>query len=151
MCWFSEKLTNTKKKEPMSYNNLLRSHQQEFAFNLSLLIQRVHYLGCRVTLGETYRTEDQQYLYFHGKNIENGKLVDGKKKSWTMNSSHLKRLAIDINLFIPSTNGHDLSWDSEYHKELGEYWESLDSRNKYAVTLKDGTKTDLGHFEMKID
>jgi hypothetical protein len=94
---------------------------------------------------------DQQWLYYNGKKIDNGRIVDAQKKSWTMDSMHLKRLAIDINLFIPVNGEYELSWDSKYHKELGEYWESLNENNRYAVTRKDGSKTDLGHFEMNID
>lgn len=158
MCWLSTFLTKpsleTKivvKDKLMDYNELLRKKQQEFTYNLSLLIQRIHFLGCRATMGEVYRTNDQQWLYFNGKTIKNGKIVDGDKKSWTMDSKHLDRLAVDINLFIPLDGKYELSWDSKYHKELGEYWVSLHPQNKYAVTLKDGTKTDLGHFEMDIN
>ena len=142
----------------MSYNDRLRIKQQEFTYNLALLIQRVHFLGCRASMGHCFRTESQQWLYKNGKKIVDGKIVDrdldgdgkGDPVSWTMNSQHLKKLAVDLNLFIPDgRGGFMLSYASDYHEKLGNYWESLNSENKWAVTKNDGSKIDQGHFEMK--
>ena len=66
--------------------------------------------GYEIVLGEAFRTKEQQELYVAG----------GKSK--TMNSKHLKCLAIDINLF---KSGKYLTETPDY-KPLGDYWKSLD-------------------------
>jgi len=82
-----------------------------------------------VTLGEAYRTKEQQKLY-----IKNG-------KSKTMNSMHLKRLAIDLNLFVDG----NLTWEIEEYRVLGKYWESLDDKNVWGGSWKNFK--DVPHFQ----
>jgi len=76
----------------------LRQRQSKFAEMVSLLIQFAILRGYEITLGDAYATS-------------------GHKK----NSKHYRRLAIDLNLF---KNGKYLT-ETEDHKELGEFWESI--------------------------
>jgi len=50
-------------------------------------------------------------------------------------SLHCKRLAVDLNLFSP--DGDYLS-DTESHRVFGEFWESLDPKNKWGGRFSDG-------------
>jgi hypothetical protein len=56
------------------------------------------------------------------------------------NSLHLKRLAIDLNLF---KDGAYLS-DTESHRPFGEWWEAQDPLNRWGGRFKDGN-----HYEMR--
>lgn len=85
-------------------------------------------LGYQITGGELYRTEDQEKLY-----IQSG-------KSHTLNSNHLRRLAIDLNCFI----GGKLV----IPRDLGEYWESLDPKNRWGGNFP--TLKDDDHFERNV-
>ena len=81
----------------------LREKQSIFALNISKLIIYAFEIGYETTKGEALRTIDQQRLYFDGYTImkfgSGLKLAKSKRKSKTMNSYHLKKLAEDINLF----------------------------------------------------
>ena len=79
----------------------LADKQQEFAYNVALLILKANELGYKVTLGDAYRDPRCHY---------------GIK-----NSKHHKRLAIDLNLF---KDGKYLRATKD-HEELGKYWESI--------------------------
>jgi hypothetical protein len=102
----------------------------QFAFiqDVAKLIIKAVELGYVVTGGELYRTlEQQQYYVDHG-------------LSHTMNSNHLRRLAIDLNVF---KDGNVI-----VPAELGVYWETLHPLNRWGghfTMLKD---TD--HFERNI-
>ena len=76
----------------------LRSKQSKFARMVALLILYAHELGYEVTLGDAYA-----------------------KTGHSTNSFHYKRLAIDLNLF----KDWKYLTETEDHKPLGEYWESL--------------------------
>jgi len=94
--------------------------------------------GITVTLGEVYRTEYQQKHY-----VRSG-------KSKTYRSKHLKRLAIDLNLFI---DGKYIT-DKEKYRILGEIWESIGGRwgGRFGVSPEDyfiKVGWDAGHFEYK--
>jgi peptidoglycan L-alanyl-D-glutamate endopeptidase CwlK len=60
--------------------------------------------------------------------------------SWTMNSNHLKRRAVDFNLFV---DDHYVE-DCHYYAILGEYWESLDNHNVWG-----GNFNDIYHYERR--
>ena len=75
-----------------------------------MLILWAYRNGYELTLGEAYRTKEQQAIYVKA----------GLSK--TMNSKHLDRLATDLNAF---KNGEYLT-DSDSYKPLGDYWKSLD-------------------------
>lgn len=115
----------------------LSEKQQDFAENVGFLLSWTHaHTGWAVTLGEVYRPEIMQRLYLWA------------KKSQTLRSKHLDRLAIDLNLFI---DGEYIT-DPEKYRPLGEHWEFLGGRwgGRFGVKEEDyDTKIgwDSGHFE----
>ncbi|HDZ77276.1 MAG TPA: M15 family peptidase [Candidatus Omnitrophica bacterium] len=141
-----------RKMEPSNvYYNLIRENkmvqqQQLFTQNVAKLILRASTLGIGLTIGDAYRSHDQQYLYFNGKTISpEGKLVDTTPHSWTMQSNHLRRLAIDFNFFIDGKLTYDVKLPQLI--ELGNYWESLDKVNRWGGFW---VRADAPHFEMNI-
>lgn len=106
----------------------LLEKQQIFAHNVGLLINYLCFMQYTLTLGETFRSQEQAEIYFkQGKGI--------------LNSLHCKRLAIDINIF---KDGHYLD-KSEDYAFVGKYWEKLNPLNKWGGHFK---KADGNHFEM---
>ena len=93
----------------------LREKQSRFAYLVSLLIQHAYENGYELTFGDAYA-----------------------KSGHCINSYHYRRLAIDFNLF---KDGEYLT-DTEDHKFLGEFWESLDPKNRWGGRFKDGN-----HYE----
>lgn len=120
----------------------LSDKQWIFLQNVGNLIMWAAKNGYKLTGGELYRTIDQQWLYYNGKKIVDGELVDTTRKSKTMNSKHLKRLAIDLNIF---KNGV-LTYKYEDIEPLGNYWESLNERNKWGGNFTNFK--DCPHFQM---
>ena len=122
----------------------LRQKQSVFAKNISLLIIYAYQIGYEITKGEAYRTYDQQLLYFEGyKLVKVGntlKLAKNSRKSKTMNSYHLKKLAEDLNIFIDGK----YRTDKEAFKPLAEYWRSLHPENISGYDWN----YDLTHFHM---
>lgn len=108
----------------------LSEQQQTFATNVGRLILKAEEFGIKLTLGEAFRTREQQEIY----------VKQGKSK--TLNSRHLQRLAIDFNFFI---NGK-LVYDKAKIAGLGAYWESLHTSNKWGGNFVGFT--DVPHFEM---
>lgn len=103
----------------------LTTLQFAFARNVSRLIEYIFSCGYTCTLGEALRTQEMADLYAaQGKGVKN--------------SLHLKKLAIDLNLFI---DGKYLA-DTESHRRFGEWWESLDPLNRWGGRYKDGN-----HYE----
>jgi len=115
----------------MSLNN----EQWRFLQDLAKLIIFAEQKGFTLSGGELYRTVEQQKIYF----------TSGKSK--TMDSQHLKRLAIDLNVFV---NGQ-LTYDWTTIKPLGDYWESLSVFNRWGGDFnRDGMENgfiDSPHFE----
>ena len=116
----------------------LSTWQRIFTRNIAKLIVYAYQNGFELTFGEAKRTREQQLIY-----VQTG-------RSQTMNSQHLKRLAVDFNVFI---NGN---WNQDWEliKPLGDYWESLHPKNRWGGDfnnneIKDGF-IDTPHFEMKI-
>jgi hypothetical protein len=116
----------------------LSKEQQIFTRHIAELICYANSIGIELTFGEAYRTIEQQEIY----------VKQGKSK--TMNSKHLKRLAVDFNFFI---NGK-LVYDFHKVKSLGEFWTSLDSKNRWGGDWnKNGVADgflDTPHFERKF-
>lgn len=110
----------------------LSQHQQIFTQNIALLILRANTLGVNLTFGEAYRTKEQEALY----------VKEGKSK--TMNSYHLKRLAVDFNFFIDG----QLLLRHPSISLLGHYWESLDLLNNWGGHFSHFY--DGGHFERSV-
>ena len=126
----------------------LSQHQQIFTQNIALLILKANSLGINLTFGEAYRTIEQQALYYHGKSIRvedlQLELISAKKRTQTMQSNHLKRLAVDFNFFIKGV----LTYTDPLVEELGKYWESLDSLNRWGGHFKNFY--DAPHFERNV-
>ncbi len=110
--------------------------QAEFLIHVTQLLAEAYRLEFIVTGGELYRTVDQQKLY-----IQQG-------RSKTMNSKHLKRLAIDLNFFKKEEDKLRLTYDVEELKPLGEYWESLHKRNRWGGNWQ--SFKDTPHFERRM-
>ena len=106
--------------------------QAEFLLDACKLIQYATEQGWTVTGGELYRTPEQQEIY----------LKTGRSK--TMASNHLKRCAIDLNFF---KNGQ-LTWDKQQLAPLGQYWESLNPKNRWGGNFK--SLIDVPHFERNV-
>ena len=116
----------------------LSEKQQEFTKNIASLIVYADTIGIQLTFGHAYRDKETQR-----------RLVD-KGLSKTMNSMHLKRLAVDFNFFI---NG-ELTYDFDKIKPLGDYWESLHPDNVWGGDfnkndIKDGF-LDVPHFQRNV-
>ena len=119
----------------------LSEKQRIFTRNIARLIEYAYDTGIELTFGEAYRTIDQQWLYYNGYEIRGRELVKAKKRSWTMQSKHLDRLAVDFNFFIDG----ELTYDKDILYQLGEYWESLNENNEWGGFW---TQTDTPHFQM---
>ena len=107
----------------------LREKQSVFLKNVALLIGWAFDNGFELTGGELQRTREQQEVYVN----------EGLSK--TMNSQHLKKLAIDLNLFV---NGK-YQRNREAYRPLAEYWKSLHPDNVAGYDWG----WDANHFEMK--
>ncbi len=108
----------------------LSKYQQIFAKNVALLILKAIELGIGLTFGHAFRDKATQ------------KRLIALGKSWTMNSMHLKRLAVDFNFFIDG----ELIYKHPKIQELGDYWESLHPANRWGGNWK--KHQDTPHFEM---
>lgn len=103
--------------------------QMIFARLVGSLIIHAYREGYSLTFGEAFRTPEQAAW-------------NAKKGIGIKNSLHIKRLAIDFQLF---KNGVYLD-RSEDHLPLGEYWESLSTPNiecAWGGRFKDG-----GHYSI---
>lgn len=124
----------------------LSENQIIFSLNVADLIYFSNSLGIGLTFGEAYRSPSQQKLYFYGYILKLKddalKLIKSKKRSKTLNSKHLKRLAVDFNFFI---DGKLIS-DRETLQVLGNFWEKLHHKNRWGGNWG----WDTPHFEMKI-
>ena len=116
----------------------LSQYQRIFTLNISKLIAFAYGKGIELTFGEAYRTTEQQLLY-----VQSG-------KSKTMNSRHLKRLAVDFNFFVKGNLTY--KWDDV--KIIGDYWESLHPQNRWGGDWNNNEKKDgfidTPHFEMNV-
>lgn len=117
----------------------LRDEQMAFASDVILLLQEAQRLGYEVTLGEVYRPLEMQRIYFN----------TGRSK--TMKSSHLDKLAIDLNLFFAGK-----LCTAEQVRPLGKWWESLNPRNRWGgswrglVEAGKSSFVDSPHFERHV-
>jgi hypothetical protein len=126
----------------------LSQHQQAFSRDIAKLILFANALRVNLTFGEAWRSHDQQALYFYGKTLhpDDGglELINAKKRSRTLDSKHLKRLAIDFNFFIKG----QLFYKHSSIDEIGKYWESLSPLNRWGGNFK--IFYDAPHFERNI-
>lgn len=114
--------------------------QCEFLLDVCKLIAYAISLGLLVTGGELWRTPEQQEIY-----VRTG-------RSKTMKSLHLERLAIDLNFFW-SHNGKPM-FDWDIFRKLGEYWESLNPKNRWGGNFDGDWNPNTGfkdwpHFERR--
>ena len=116
---------------------MLTTLQFAFARNVARLIEHIFLSGYTCTLGEALRTQEMADLYAaQGKGIKN--------------SLHLKRLAIDLNLFF---DGKYLS-DTEAYRPFGVFWVSLHPQNRWGGdwdkdNVADPGENDGNHFEVR--
>jgi len=117
--------------------------QHEFLYDITLLVQYGMRIGFKITPGEMLRTVDQQRIYFS----------DGRSK--TMNSQHLKGLAVDFNFFKGGQYINALERQAEsILRPLGEFWESLNEKNRWGGNwdknfARKDPWIDVAHFERK--
>jgi len=85
-----------------------RQAQSEFSQMVARLLLKAKEMGYEVTLGEAWRPAWVAEEY-------------AKQGKGSRNSFHIRRLAIDINLF------KDDEWlnKTEDHRQLGEWWETI--------------------------
>lgn len=112
-------------------------HQWHFLQDLSELIWHVEvqHPDWQLTGGELWRNSIMQSVYRQ------------LGLSWTSNSRHLDRLAIDLNLFISGQYITDGAHPA--YQELGRVWEELDDHNRWGV-WKNGRQVDGNHFERRL-
>lgn len=110
----------------------LNQEQAAFLLDACKLIEYATAQGFVVTGGELYRTPEQQAIY----------LKTGRSK--TMQSNHLRRLAIDLNFF----KAGQIIWDKETLAPLGAFWESLHPKNRWGGNFK--SLVDCPHFERNV-
>jgi len=110
----------------------LSSEQAAFLLDVCKLIPYATSLGFKVTGGELQRTVEQQTLY----------VKQGKSK--TMDSKHLKKVAIDLN-FIKDGK---LVYNRQELAPIGAYWESLHPLNRWGGNFK--SFVDMPHFERNV-
>jgi|SRR3990167_9705461 len=103
----------------------LRQKQSTFAFLIARLLIYINDNKYEFTFGEALRTPEQAALY-------------AKSGIGDKNSLHIKKLAIDINLF---KNGKYLS-STESHKLFGEWWEKQHAHCRWGGRFNDGN-----HYE----
>jgi len=102
--------------------------QSDFVQDLAKLITFAFENGIELTVGEAYRTAEQQQIYMN----------TGKTK--TLNSLHLVRQAMDFNFFI----GGKLTYEKKDVEILGKFWEGLSPLNQWGGFWK---FTDTPHFQ----
>ena len=114
----------------------LGQEQEIFAKHVVMLINQAWELGYSVRLGEVQRPIEMQQLY-----VQQG-------RSKTMDSQHIKKLAIDLVLLI----GGQVCTRTEI-EPLGKWWESLDPKNRWGgswrgmIEAKKSNFVDAPHFE----
>jgi len=113
----------------------LSEKQQKFATDVVSLLLKAMELGFRFTLGEVWRPQEMQNHY-----LKTGKTT-------VKHSYHQDKLAIDINFFKPVDDKMVLTYKKEDLQVLGDFWESLDSRNSWGGNWD--SFLDTPHFERR--
>lgn len=124
--------TRLKLKRKMS----LTSEQNIFTADIARLIHFVHDAGWCITMGEAWRPDEMQAIYIK------------KGKSLTTHSKHQDRLAMDFNFFKMVAGKPVLTFDKKELQMVGDYWENLDSKNRWGGNFK--TLEDTPHFERMV-
>jgi len=114
----------------------LVEEQDLFLQHVAKLIDKAQELNLVISGGEMFRTIEQQKAHIKA----------GRSK--TMNSQHLKRLAIDLNFFVREPSGKlKLTYDHEAVRQLGVFWERLDDANRWGGNWN--SFKDTPHFERR--
>lgn len=114
----------------------LGKEQEIFARHTVMLINHAWELGYAVRLGEVQRPIEMQEIY-----VKTG-------RSKTMDSQHVKKLAIDLVLLKA-----ELVCTRDQIRPLGLWWEALDSKNRWGgswrglIDAKKSSFVDAPHFE----
>lgn len=109
----------------------LREEQSAFSLDVMQLFVWLHEHGYDWTFGEAQRTPEQQKIY-----VDTG-------RSKTMNSFHLKRLAIDLFIFQAGR----LLTTKEEMQRIGDAWERMSSKNSWGGNWN--SFKDIPHFERR--
>lgn len=110
--------------------------QDRFLADVARLVIHARDMGFVVTGGELFRTPQQQALHLRA----------GRSRS--MDSQHLRRLAIDLNFFVRRGDRLSLCVDREALKPLGEFWEALTpGANRWGGNWQ--SFKDTPHFERR--
>lgn len=109
----------------------LQDKQTLFAQLAAKLILHIFDSGYQCTLGEAYRTPQQAAL-------------DAQAGTGIKNSEHIKRLAIDLNLF---KDGAYLTDSAEY-KPFGDWWKAQSADGCECCWGGDFTRADGNHFSI---
>lgn len=120
----------------------LSDKQWEFLQDIARLIMEAKGFGYKLTGGELWRHIVMQEYYY------------GSRLSLTMDSPHRRRLAQDFNIFVKDENGNWrlLKDDKDGYnksKPLGEFWESLNEKNRWGGRFIIHGKYDIWHFERR--
>jgi hypothetical protein len=112
----------------------LNDKQIKFARLVPRLIDKAFELGYAITLGDAYRdmrckVPNCPCAQHYGSEV----------------SLHKQRLAIDLNLFRKEGTQWVFCPNTEDHRVLGEFWESLDSDCAWGGRFKDGNHYSLKH------
>jgi hypothetical protein len=102
--------------------------QEQFCLNVAKLILFINVSGYKCTFGETFRTKEQAQIY-------------AKQGKGIVDSNHLYKLAVDLNLF--DKDGKYVA-DSKSYEQFGIYWENLNKNNEWGGRWK---IVDACHFE----
>ena len=99
----------------------LSDRQSNFTTDLCLFLAWLKIEGYKVTLGEGWRTQDQQDIYY--------------KNGYTRvkYSKHQDRLAQDLNFFIENVSMWEMTEETskQIFKRVGDKWESLRLGNRW--------------------
>jgi hypothetical protein len=114
---------------------MLSTYQWIFLQNFAKLVIYAESIGLKLT--GTWLKRD---LEIQKKMVANG-------LSKTLDSKHLKSVAIDLNVFKNDV----LTFKKEDIEPLGTYWKSLHELNRWGGDFKGfGKDGDSGHFEMNV-
>lgn len=119
----------------------LREKQTDFWRMVAKLINRAEVLGTPIFITEWLRTWEQQATL----------VARGAAK--TMNSKHLKGLAVDVVFLADVKDDHKVNFSADKYRSLGEFWEEMGGR--WGGRFGDNPATekiegwDAGHFEFK--
>lgn len=114
----------------------LGDKQRLFAYLIAKLIVWCYKNDYEVSFGEA--TRDPRIA-----------VLNSKAGKGISNSLHLKRLAIDLNLFVDKSLESDEDFyavDSEAHRPIGEYWKTLHPLCRWGG---DFAKPDGNHYSME--